>query len=107
MAGGHAQRPDHNVTPPTLVDPYRNARRFVELLIDEMVKTAGRGVLRPSLEREYVARQLPPADARKLRAGPGWELVYETGERATIVWATGVREYVWVPADANGSAPER
>ena len=72
-----------------------------------MVKTAGRGVLRPSLEREYVARQLPPADARKLRAGPGWELVYETGERATIVWATGVREYVWVPADANGSASRR
>ena len=98
-------RPERD--PPTLVNPYRNARRFIELLIDEMVKTARRGVLRPSLEREYVARQLPPAYARKLRAGPGWELVYETGERATIVWATGVREYVWVPADANGSASQR
>ncbi|MYN64401.1 MAG: hypothetical protein F4X11_05150 [Acidobacteria bacterium] len=76
-------------------------------LIDEMVKTAGRGVLTPSLEREYVARQLPPADARKLRAGPGWELVYETGERSTIVWATGVRECVWVPADANRAAPDQ
>ena len=72
-----------------------------------MVKTAGRGVLRPSLEREYVARQLPPADARKLRAGPGWELVYETGEHSTIVWATGVRECVWVPADANRAAPDQ
>lgn len=64
-------------------------------------------MLRPSLEPEYVARPPPPADARKLRAGPGWELVYETGERATIVWATGVCEYVWVPADGNGAAPER